>query len=83
MRLTDKLTEMDTAEAGYWGIISLVGGYCIVTMVLVPLFALLAGSYLAVTHQYAIAIGLTISGFGVAYWGYHQRMNTRVTAETP
>lgn len=35
---------MDLTETGAWGVIGLSGGYCAVTMVLVPLLAFLAGA---------------------------------------
>lgn len=51
----------------YWSVIGIAGGYCLVTMVLVPLLAFVAEGYLALTHQYAIAIGLTVLGVGGGY----------------
>lgn len=49
--------------------------YCLVTMALVPLLALVAGNYLALTHQYAVAIGLTGLGFGSGYGDYQRQIN--------
>lgn len=64
---------MDLTETGAWGIIGLSGGYCTITMVLVPLLAFLAGGYLTGTAQYSIAINLTVIAFGIVYWIYHRR----------
>lgn len=83
MSLTDPLPGLNLTGATYWSIIGIAGGYCVVTMVLVPFLALAAGGYLAVTQQYAIAIGLTVLGFIGAYWGYRRRMtDTEHTADT-
>lgn len=83
MTLRDKLPGRTLKEAGYWSAIGIAGGYCVVTMVFVPLLALVAGSYLAFTQQYAIAIGLTVLGFGGGYWIHRRRMNNETcTAET-
>jgi type VI protein secretion system component VasK len=83
MSLTDSLSDLNLTEATSWSIIGIAGGYCVVTMVLVPFLALVAGGYLAVTQQYVIAIGLTVLGFIGAYWGYRRRMtNGEYRAET-
>jgi hypothetical protein len=83
MSLADSLPDLDFTEATYWSIIGIAGGYCVVTMVLVPFLALAAGSYLAVTQQYAIAISLTVLGFVGAYWGYRRRViDNESTADT-
>lgn len=83
MSRTDLLSDLDLTEATYWSIIGIAGGYCVVTMVLVPFLALVAGGYLAVTQQYAIAIGLTVLGFIGVYWGYRRQMiNNEHTADT-
>jgi type VI protein secretion system component VasK len=83
MSLADSLRDRDLTEATYWSIIGVAGGYCVVTMVLVPLLALAAGGYLAVTQQYVIAIGLTVLGVVGAYWGYRRRMtDSEYTADT-
>lgn len=74
MSLADSLPDLDVKEAGYWSVIGIAGGYCMVTMVLVPLLALVVGGYLAATQQYVIAIGLTVLGFVGAYWGYGRRL---------
>lgn len=72
MNLRDTLQSMDLTETGLWGVIGLSGGYCAVTMVFVPLLAFLAGSYLTVTAQYGIAIGLTVIALGFVYWIVHR-----------
>lgn len=58
---------MGAAEKGLWGLVTLTGGYCAVTMVLVPLLAFTAGGYLAATEQYVVATAVVIAGAGLAY----------------
>lgn len=83
MTLKEKLTGCTLTEGGYWSVVGIAGGYCLVTMVFVPLLALVAGGYLALTHQYAIATGLTALAFGSGYWVYRRRSNNgNCTAET-
>lgn len=66
----------DLAEKGLWAALIVVGGVCLVTMVLVPLLALTAGGYLAVTGQYLLATAIVLLGFGLAYALYRRRENT-------
>lgn len=83
MVLRETLSGRTLKETGYWSVIGIAGGYCLVTMVFVPLLALVAGGYLALTQQYAIATGLTALGFGSGYWVYRRRMNNATgTTET-
>lgn len=74
MSLADYLPDLDVKETGYLGVIGIAGGYCMVTMVLVPLLAFVAGGYLAVTQQYVLAIELTVLSFVGGYWGYRRRL---------
>lgn len=71
MRFIDTLRSLDTREKGYWGVIGVAGGLCAITMVFVPLLAILAGGWLTTTAQYGLATGLTVASFGVLYYGYH------------
>lgn len=73
MSLCELFRSMDLTDLGIWGIIGVSGGYCAVTMVLVPLLAFLAGGYLTITAQYGIALGLMVIAFGAAVWLYHRR----------
>lgn len=68
-------------DKGLWTAIILIGGYCIVTMVLVPLLALTAGGYLAATGQYVLATLITPAGGALAYWLYRQRTTDHATHE--
>lgn len=62
---------MSLTDKGLWGFVAVAGGYCIVTMVLVPLLALVAGGYLATGQQYVAATAITVLG-GVAGYGIYR-----------
>lgn len=67
------LDTEDLKEKGLWATLIVVGGICLVTMVFVPILALTAGGYLAVTGQYLLATATTLAGFGLAYTLYRRR----------
>ena len=73
MDLFKNATTSDLTTYGYWGINAAVGGYCLVSMVLVPLVAVIAGGYLATTGQYVVATTLTVGGIALGVLAFRER----------
>jgi hypothetical protein len=65
---------------GYWSVISIVVGSCIVTMLLVPLLAFIAGGYLTTTSQYVVGITIVVIG---AVLGMLMARRRKTDKETP
>ena len=59
-------------EAGLWALIAGLVGWCLVTMVIVPVLALTAGAYLGITGRYLAAIVIVAAGGAVSWWLYHR-----------
>lgn len=62
----------DLTDKGLRIVLFIVDGFCIITVVLVPIFALTVGGYLATIGQYLLATVITITGGGLAYWLYRR-----------
>lgn len=71
----------DLEEKGLWATLIVAGGACLVTMVLVPLLALMVGGYLTVMGQYLLATAILLAVSGVAYALYRRRGNVAPLAK--
>jgi hypothetical protein len=71
-------------DRGLWVVVGALGGWCLVTMVLVPLLAFGAGAYLGVTGQYLAAVAILVAGLGAGgWWWQRRRRGRRAPAERP
>lgn len=59
------------------GVVAAPGGWCLVTMVLIPLVAVTAGAYLTVTGRYMLASAITVAGGAAGLWWWRRRTVAR------
>jgi Na+-driven multidrug efflux pump len=78
----DRSDGMSATDKGLWGLVALLGGYCLVTMVFVPLLAVAAAGYLGVTGRYLAAVALTAFA-GVAVFMVYRRRWGRAESGEP
>lgn len=60
-------------EKGLWALVAGLAGWCLVTMVIVPVLALTAGAYLGTTGRYLSAFAIVAAAGAVGWWLYHRR----------
>lgn len=70
-------TETDMAagrmDKVLWGVVAVLGGWCLLTMVLVPLLAVSADAYLTLTGRYVLASVIAVVGGATALWWWQRR----------
>lgn len=60
-------------DKGLWALVAGLAGWCLVTMVIVPVLALTTGAYLGATGRYLAAIAVVAAAGAMGWWLYHRR----------